>query len=224
MIVGGPLERIGSPSSSSSVPSAETEPVASSTPSTDRTRSSVSAGIVGGAAKSSSTARRACTETSVPFCTRSNRSLNEASIVSVNTNVSATKATPMTTAKPVSAVRSLRAMRPFSATLSNGLHHGLHQVEHALHALSLPVVHDLAVVEHHDPVGHRGGVRVVGDHHHGLAELVHGLAEQPQHLVGRVRVEVAGRLVGEHHRGAVDQRTGDGDALLLAARKLGRAV
>src|ERR671923_2686791 len=202
MIVGGPLERMGSPSRSSSVPSNDTEPSAASTPGTDSTRWSVSLGMGGGVAKSSSMACRDCTETSTPFCVRSNRSLNEASIVSVNTNVPATKATPMTTAKPVSAVRSLRAMRPFSATLSNGLHHGLHQVEHALHALSLPVVHDLAVVEHHDPVGHRGGVRVVGDHHHGLAELVHGLAQQPEHLVGRARVEVAGRLVGEDHRRA----------------------
>ena len=46
-------------------------------------------GIVGGAAKSSSTATFAVTVTSVPFWARSNRSLNDASIVSVKTNVPA---------------------------------------------------------------------------------------------------------------------------------------
>ena len=39
-----------------------------------------------------------------------------------------------------------------------------------------------------------------------------------------VGVEVAGRLVGEHHRRARDERAGDGDALLLAAGELGRPV
>ena len=45
-----------------------------------------------------------------------------------------------------------------------------------------------------------------------------------EHLVGRCRVQVAGRLVGEHDRGPVDQRAGDGDALLLAAGQLRRPV
>ena len=39
-----------------------------------------------------------------------------------------------------------------------------------------------------------------------------------------VRVEVAGRLVGEQQRRAVDQRPGDRDALLLAAGELRRVV
>src|SRR5581483_403948 len=43
--------------------------------------------------------------------------------------------------------------------------------------------------------------------------------------VGRgVRVEVAGGLVGEDQVGPVDQGPGAGDALLLAAGELGRAV
>ena len=45
------------------------------------------------------------------------------------------------------------------------------------------------------------------------------------HDVGAgVAVEVAGRLVGEDQRGFGDERPGDGDALLLAARQLGRLV
>jgi hypothetical protein len=34
------------------------------------------------------------------------------------------------------------------------------------------------------------------------------------------RIEIAGRLVGEKQARPVDQRSGDGDALLLAAGKL----
>ena len=39
---------------------------------------------------------------------------------------------------------------------------------------------------------------------------------------GRLAVEVAGGLVGEHQVGVVDERAGDGHALLLAAGELGR--
>ena len=70
---------------------------------------------------------------------------------------------------------------------------------------------------------HRRGLRVVGDHDHRLVELVDRLAQQAEHLLGGVRVQVAGRLVGEHHRRAVHQRAGHGDALLLAAGELRRA-
>jgi hypothetical protein len=50
------------------------------------------------------------------------------------------------------------------------------------------------------------------------------VAQQPEDLLGGLGVQVAGRLVGEHDRGTVDQRSGDGHALLLAAGELGRAV
>ena len=75
-----------------------------------------------------------------------------------------------------------------------------------------------------DAVGDRRGVRVVRDHHDRLAELVDRLAQQRQHLLAGARVEVAGRLVGEQDGRARDERAGDGDALLLAAGELGRAV
>ena len=50
------------------------------------------------------------------------------------------------------------------------------------------------------------------------------VAQQREDLAAGGRVEVAGRLVGEHHARARDERAGDGDALLLAAGELGRAV
>src|SRR5215212_9077238 len=61
---------------------------------------------------------------------------------------------------------------------------------------------------------------VVGDHHDGLPELVDGATKQAEDLLRRRRVEVAGRLVGEDHRGLGGERARHGDALLLAAREL----
>ena len=90
---------------------------AAATPSVARTFSSVPGGSgCGRPPNSASTAFVAVTLTSTPLDTRSNRSLKDSSIVSVKTNVPATKATPMTTAKPVSAVRSLRASSPRRAS------------------------------------------------------------------------------------------------------------
>ena len=48
--------------------------------------------------------------------------------------------------------------------------------------------------------------------------------KQVEDLAARLRVEVAGRLVGEDDRRARDERARDRDALLLSAGELGRAV
>ena len=45
-----------------------------------------------------------------------------------------------------------------------------------------------------------------------------------EHLLLARGVEVAGRLVQQEHARADDERAGDRDALLLAARELGREV
>ena len=82
----------------------------------------------------------------------------------------------------------------------------------------------LPVGEEQHAVGDRRGVRVVRDHHGGLAERVDRVAQQREDLAAGGRVQVAGRLVGEHHARARHERAGDGHALLLAARQLGRAV
>ena len=50
------------------------------------------------------------------------------------------------------------------------------------------------------------------------------VAQQREDLAAGRGVEVAGRLVGEHHARPRDERAGDGHALLLAAGQLGRAV
>ena len=86
------------------------------------------------------------------------------------------------------------------------------------------VVDDRAVGEEDHAVGSGGRRGVVGDHHDRLPALVDGAAEEREDVGGGVRVEVAGRLVGEHDRRAGRQGAGDRDALLLAAGQLGRAV
>ena len=68
-------------------------------------------------------------------------------------------------------------------------------------------------------VGLLGDVGIVGDHEDGMASAVE-LAEQADDdfLVGLV--EIAGGLVGQNELGLIDQRTSDGDALLLSTREL----
>ena len=74
-------------------------------------------------------------------------------------------------------------------------------------------------VEH--AVGDRGGARLVRDHHDRLAELLDRVAQELEDLGAGRRVEVAGGLVGEHDVRLGDERSGDRDALLLAAGELG---
>ena len=69
----------------------------------------------------------------------------------------------------------------------------------------------------------RGDVGLMGDDDHGDAGLVQ-LLEQGDDLLGGAAVERAGRLVGEQDMRVVDQRAGDGHALLLSAGKLGRLM
>ena len=78
---------------------------------------------------------------------------------------------------------------------------------------------DAAVAHAHRPPRPGGDVIFMGDHDDGFA-LVVELAQEPHDLVARVRVEIAGRLVRQNDMRIVDQGTGDGHALLLAAGKL----
>ena len=66
-------------------------------------------------------------------------------------------------------------------------------------------------------------VVLVGDQDDRLAAGVE-LVEDLHDLLAGPGVEVAGRLVGEDDRRAVDQGAGDGDALALSARELVRLV
>ncbi len=75
-----------------------------------------------------------------------------------------------------------------------------------------------------DTIRHPGQGAVVRDDEYGLARLPAGVLQQLQHRLAGLVVQRTGRLVAEDHLGVLCQCAGDGNALLLAARKLGREV
>src|SRR5215212_9897376 len=79
---------------------------------------------------------------------------------------------------------------------------------------------DLALVHHRNPVAH--GERlflVVGDVDEGYTDLVLQVLEVELHLFPELEVEGPEWLVEEQHLGPVDERPGECDPLLLAARE-----
>src|SRR5690606_36822886 len=80
-----------------------------------------------------------------------------------------------------------------------------------------------AVLHHHQPAAHvvYDG-KVVTDHQKGELPVATDLFEQVEHLGLDRGIKRGGRLVQGQDRRLQDQRTGDGDALPLAARKLVR--
>ena len=69
-----------------------------------------------------------------------------------------------------------------------------------------------------------GGVRIVRDHHDGLAVVAVERLQQIENLVAGLAIEIAGRLVAQQQRRVGDDGAGDADALLLAAGQLPRVV
>src|SRR5258707_10240883 len=69
-----------------------------------------------------------------------------------------------------------------------------------------------------------GDDRVVRDHQHGLAVLLHQAMDQLHDFIGAFAVEVAGGLVAEEKGWVGDDGAGDGYTLLLSAGELARIV
>src|SRR6478736_3336840 len=220
MNFGANLLPIFSFSESKKAPGVKIAPAASRTPGVFCTRGSSEALIVGISPLSCLTGFSALTTTLVPFSDSSKISSKAAKIVSVRTKEPATKATPRKTAKLVSRARTLRAQRLLRPRLVKPLL----QLDHVVGRAGGGVADDLPVLQRDQPVGVGRGDRVVGDHHHRLAELVDRLAQQLHDVGAGLGVEVAGRLVGEDDGRFADQGAGDGDALLLAAGELGGTV
>src|ERR1035441_6012428 len=87
--------------------------------------------------------------------------------------------------------------------------------------LGSPLVgQDEAVADGDDAVGNLSHRPFVGDENDRQAAFAIERPDRPQNLLGRLRVEVARRLVGEQDRRVVDQGAGHRHALLLAAGKL----
>lgn len=65
-----------------------------------------------------------------------------------------------------------------------------------------------------------GCLRIVCDHYDRLIKSIVQLAKHLQNQFRVFRIEVAGRFIGQDNRRPVDDGARQGDALLLAARKL----
>ena len=86
------------------------------------------------------------------------------------------------------------------------------------------VAQDAAVGQGDDPVASRGKLGIVCNHHQRRLRLC---AAREQHVDDRVagrNIEISGRLVGEKQLRSRGDCASDGDALLLAARKLLRIM
>jgi hypothetical protein len=83
-------------------------------------------------------------------------------------------------------------------------------------------IEQLALVEPHDQrIRHlTDQLRIVGGDHHGRSQPVQRL-EQADQLERHVRIDVAGRFVGDEQFGPADHRAGNRHALLLPAGKRG---
>ena len=82
---------------------------------------------------------------------------------------------------------------------------------------------DLAVVHAGDAVGVGEDAVVVGDDDHGAVRRAGDVAEEFEHDLAVLGIERGGGFVADDERRFVDQRAGDGDALLLAAGEFVRA-
>ena len=83
---------------------------------------------------------------------------------------------------------------------------------------------DMAGAQADDAVAAAGELEVVGDEDEGRAAVALQGEQEVDDRAARALVEVAGRLVGDQDRRVRRDRAGDRDALLLAARELGRVV
>jgi hypothetical protein len=85
-----------------------------------------------------------------------------------------------------------------------------------------PLLHDDAAIDEQDTIGDVAGKsHFMGDHDHGHA-VVRKLAHHGKHVADEFGIERRGRLVEQDRLGLHCERACDGNALLLAARKLRR--
>src|SRR3954470_15266490 len=145
--------------------------------------------------------------------------------VSFRTRVATTKPTAMTIARVEATSRAAcaRMLASVTARIGSGPQPA-QRVDDRVGGGLVDLTGDPAVGQQHHAVGVGRGPRVVGDHDDGLPGLPDAGAQQAQHLSAGRGVQVAGRLVGEDDVGAGEERPGDGDALLLPAGELVRAV
>ena len=81
----------------------------------------------------------------------------------------------------------------------------------------------LAPETQHD-IGGVGDALGMRHHDHAFAELMGGVLQQMNHLVGHLRVEAARRLVREDRAARGDQRAADRHPLALTSRRFSSGV
>ncbi|MNI34352.1 hypothetical protein D3C73_883410 [compost metagenome] len=87
------------------------------------------------------------------------------------------------------------------------------------------LLHDPAVLQHRHPVADAAHhLHLVSDQNDGQTQVAVQPVQQGQDVLGRLRVQGAGRLVAQQDAGAAGQGAGDADALLLTARQLSRVL
>src|SRR6056297_172274 len=223
--VGAPAAAMTWPSSSSSCAYRCSAGSTMPTPSTALTTSTSSTGI-GSRGSLVSNSCDARTSRSMFSFSSVNRLSNVARKLSASTNEPTTNDTLAVIAKRMASVRPqrarmlLRAMR-VPALMSVPV---LEVVDDLVGRRFDHLTVDLAVADEDDPVGVRGGDRVMGDHHDRLAEVVDGRPHERQDLGTGHRVEVAGGFVGEDDLRSRSERPSDGDTLLLTTGELARPM
>src|SRR5258708_14912533 len=81
---------------------------------------------------------------------------------------------------------------------------------------------DLPIFHTGNPVAEPKDARVVGDHDQGTVWTLHDVLHELHHVVARLVIQVAGRLVANDQPRVVHRRARDPDALLLTAAELRR--
>lgn len=75
-----------------------------------------------------------------------------------------------------------------------------------------------------DAIGSECDLFIVRDHDHRLTEFAIRVAQKLHDLTAVVRIKIAGRLISEHDRRCIHERTADRHTLLLATRELTRQM
>ncbi len=88
----------------------------------------------------------------------------------------------------------------------------------------IPLRNELSVAHSQRAIADRGDLGVVGDDDDRLLVFPVQVAQEAGHLVRALLIEVAGRFVGPDDGGAADERSREGDPLLLAPGELGGFV
>lgn len=85
-------------------------------------------------------------------------------------------------------------------------------------------IDDLPVGERYAPVHAGGEFMIVGGNQRREARLAHQRLQRVEYIMRGLRIEIAGRLVGEQQERRVGDGAGNGDTLLFTAGEFGRTV